>query len=254
MTLLEAIPVRKSIRSYRMDPVPQEIQDQLVDFLSDLDMPNGGIDWNFDLLPFEDMCKAVGGTPRLQAPHYLILRAEKLNGCLQNSGFLGEMAVLWLTAQGIATCWQGGLELENDYDGVLPYIAAVGFGYSDEPFYTPADSRKPSALAKMAFGDISGYKAGLIEAMGRAPSFRDEFPVRIYSEQYRIHFFRKKPAIQLPQFSYMACIDVGVAAAHLNVAAEAAGYVVRYEKQQPEPVYRKKHKYQFTAMLSSYQV
>lgn len=252
MTLSEAILVRKTIRSYRLDqPVEQSIQDELVDFLSDLDLPDGSIDWNFDLLPFDEMCKVVGATPRLQAPHYLILRSEKKNGCLQNCGFLGQMAILWLTARGIATCWQGALELENDYDGVLPYIAAIGFGYSDESFYKPGD-KKPSPLAKMAFGDVSGYKADLIAAMGCAPSFRDDFPVRVYAEQFRIHFFRKKPRIQLPQLSYMACIDVGVAAAHLYVAAQAAGYALHYEKQQPEPVYRKHHKYQFTALLSSH--
>ncbi len=252
MTLMEAIAIRKTIRSYRMDqPVAQDMQDELIDFLSDLDLPDSGIDWNFDILPFDEMCRAVGGTPRMQAPYYLVLRAEKKNGCLQNSGFLGQMAVLWLSAHGVATCWQGALELENDFDDVLPYIASVGFGYSDEPFYQPGE-KKLSPLARMAFGDVSGYKAEMIRAMGYAPSFRDSFPVRIYSEQYRIHLFRKKPRIQLPQLSYMACIDVGVAAAHLVVAAQDAGYHVRFEKQQPEPVYRKHYKYQFTVKLSTH--
>ena len=251
MTLLEAISVRRTIRSYRMEePVPTELQDELVDFLSDLEVPNGGIDWNFDLLPFSEMCQVVGGTPTMQSPHYLILRSEKQNGCLQNSGFVGECAAVWLASRGIASCWQSAIDLENDFDDVLPFIAAVGFGYSDEPFRS--EPRKTGKLEKTAIGKLDGYRERMVFAMDQAPSFRDTFPVRIYAEQYRMHFFRTKPRIQLPQLSYMACLDVGVAAAHLSIAAQAEGYSIRFEKQQPEPVYKKHHKYQFTALLTSH--
>lgn len=98
MTLDEAIIARKSIRSYDMEELEPELIDGLVDFLSDLTVPDDSIDWNFDILPLDDMCKVVNGVPRLQAPHYLVIRSEKIKNCLQNAGYIGEMAVLWLTA------------------------------------------------------------------------------------------------------------------------------------------------------------
>ena len=115
MTLDEAIIARRSIRSYHMEELEPEFIDELVDFLSELTVPDDSIDWNFDILPLSDMCKIVNGVPRLQAPHYLVIRSEKIKNCLQNAGYIGEMAVLWLTAHGIATCWQGSLEAETDF-------------------------------------------------------------------------------------------------------------------------------------------
>ena len=115
MTLDEAIVARRSIRSYDMEELEPELIDSLVDFLSDLTVPDETIDWNFDILPLDDMRRLVNGVPRLLAPHYLVIRSEKIKNCLQNAGYIGEMVVLWLTAQGIATCWQGSLEAEKDF-------------------------------------------------------------------------------------------------------------------------------------------
>ena len=102
MTLDEAIIARKSIRNFDMDELEPEIIEDLVDFLSELTVPDDSIDWNFDILPLDDMCRVVNGVPRLQAPHYLVIRSEKIKNCLQNAGYIGEMAVLWLTAHNIA--------------------------------------------------------------------------------------------------------------------------------------------------------
>lgn len=47
MTLDEAIIARRSIRSYQMEELEPELIDELVDFLSDLNVPDDTIDWNF---------------------------------------------------------------------------------------------------------------------------------------------------------------------------------------------------------------
>ena len=55
MTLDEAILKRRSIRSYDIEELEPEIIDGLVDFLSELKVPDDTIDWNFDILPLDDM-------------------------------------------------------------------------------------------------------------------------------------------------------------------------------------------------------
>lgn len=248
MTLMEAITARKSIRSYDMEPLDEEVLEGLVDFLSDLEPPEPGIDWNFDLLPLEDMCKVVNGVPRLQAPHYLVLRSEKIKGCLQNAGYLGEMAVLYLTTQGIATCWQGGLEAETDFDGVLPFIIAIAFGKSDEPFRTSPAEFKRKKLLSLVAGTTKGYRGPVFEAARLAPSSMGMEPIRYTSIDNQITVYRAPKLIKLPAISYMQCVDAGIAMAHLEIAAKDQGYRVRYEKLDPAPAW-KKYVYQMTLTL-----
>ena len=78
MTLDEAILKRRSIRSYDMEELEPELIDELVDFLSELKVPDDSIEWNFDILPLDDMRNILNGIPRLQAPHYLVIRSEKI--------------------------------------------------------------------------------------------------------------------------------------------------------------------------------
>lgn len=247
MTLYEAITARKSIRVFDAEPLPQELIDGLVDFLSEQEAPQDGIDWDFDTLSYSEITEILDGPPKLLAPHFLVLRSEKNKGCLQNCGYLGELAVLWLTAQGIATCWQGGLEVAHDYDGVLPYITAIGFGRSSEAFRSSAADFDRKTLRSIAIGDVEGPLQPLMEAARLAPNSMGKQMVRFYCVGNRIHIFRKKPAIAIPQLSYNQCIDAGVAAAHIRTAGEALGYQVLLEKLEPAPEYKKNMLYQMSA-------
>lgn len=250
MTLDEAIIARRSIRSYDMEELAPEIIDGLVDFLSDLTVPDDSIDWNFDILPLDDMCRVVNGIPRLQAPHYLVIRSEKIKNCLQNAGYIGEMAVLWLTAHGIASCWQSSLEPEKDFEDVLPYITAVAFGHSEEPFRKSAeDIKKKKRLSAIAYGDMGFPRKEIMELTWMAPSCMNMEPVRYLVDTHRIHIYRKNNKIlKFNQFNYFQCLDVGVAMAHMDVAARKYGYRVIFERLVPEPDFRKEL-YQASAHL-----
>ena len=242
MTLDEAIIARKSIRSYEMEELEPELIDGLVDFLSDLTVPDDTIDWNFDILPLNDMCHLVNGVPRLQAPHYLVIRSEEKKNCIQNAGYIGEMAVLWLTAHGIATCCQAGLTAEKDFPDVLPYMSAVAFGRSSEPFRTSASEiTKKKSLKAIAYGDMGSPRKEIMELTWMAPSAMQMEPVRYLVDTHRIHIYRQKNALlgKISQFSFYNCLDVGVAMAHMEVAAKKYGYRIIFERLSPEPDFRK---------------
>lgn len=247
MTLYEAIFVRKSVRSFDSEPVDSNVIDGLVDFLSELDAPHSDIDWDFDTLNYNEITEILDGPPKLLAPNWLVLRSEKNKGCLQNCGFLGEMAVLWLTAQGYGSCWQGGLEVAHDFDGVLPYMVAIGFGKSAEPFRKGEADFERKSLSALAIGDVKGPLRPLMEAARLAPNSMNMQAIRMYAVGNRVHVFRKKPLMPMPQLNYAQCIDAGVAAAHLKTAGEALGYQVRMEKLEPAPEYKKNMLYQMSA-------
>ena len=247
MQLYDAIFIRKSVRSFESAPLDQSVLDGLVDFLSELEAPQGEIDWDFDILSYDDITPILAGPPKLLAPHYLVLRSQKVKGCLQNCGWLGEMAVLWLTAQGVGTCWQGGLECQHDFDGVLPYIVAIGFGRPAEPMRACAEDFDRKALGRLALGDTKGPLRPLLEAARLAPSSMGMQPIRYIVAGNRIHLYRKKPLLPMPQLSYSQCIDAGAAAAHLCAAGKAQGYDVLLERLEPAPEYKKNMLYQMTA-------
>ena len=125
---------RKSCQKFREEELRSEDMDGLVDFLSELEAPEGEIDWNFDTLPYLDMMRICSTAPAIRAPVYLVLRAERKNFSLQNCGYLGELAVLWLTARGVATCWQGSAQVDpnEDFRGSLPYVTCIAMGYGED--------------------------------------------------------------------------------------------------------------------------
>ena len=250
MTLDEAIIARKSIHTFDSAKLEPELIEELVDFLSDLTVPDDAIDWNFDILPLDDMCRLVNGVPRLQAPHYLVVRSEKQKNCLQNAGYIGEMAVLWLTARGIGTCWQGTLEAEKDFPELLPYITCVAFGKTSEPFRAkPSEHVKKKKLSAVAYGDMRSPRKEIMELTHLAPSCMNLEPVRYLVDTHRIHIYRKNNRIlKFNQFNYFNCLDVGVAMAHMEAAAKKYGYRVIFERLSPEPDFRKEI-YQFSAHL-----
>ncbi len=247
MTLYDAIPIRKSIRSYESARLEQTYLDELAAFLSEQEPPLAGIDWDFDILSYDEITQIIAGPPKLLAPHFLVLRSEKKQGCLQNCGYLGELAVLWLTARGFGTCWQGGLEVQKDFPDVLPYVIAVGFGRPAEPLRSGEEEFDRKPLLRLGYGDLKGPLRPALEAARLAPSGMGMQPIRFYCVGNRVHIYRKKPLLGVPQLNFLQCVDAGVSAAHLREAGEALGYRVLLEKLEPAPELQKRLIYQMSA-------
>lgn len=238
--LNDSIPVRRSIRSFKMDrPIGDDVLDELIDFLSGLTLPQSAIDWNFDTLPYSDMVQISAVEPGVKAPMYLVLRSEKLNFALQNCGYLGELAALWLTSRGIASCWQSSINVNEDFPDTLPYIAALAIGYSGERFRLPSDPVKRKPLKKWTLGDF-GDKTAVVEAVAAAPSWSTRQPVCLMSLEGKMHIYRNHPLLNNPVVSYNQCIDVGCALAHMHVSANTLGYGLEFTRQDPTPLWGNK--------------
>lgn len=248
----EWIRKRRSFTAFREDPVPEDLLEELVDYLSDLTAPEADIDWNFDTLPFSDLTKICTVIPAVRAPIYLILRAERKRFSLQNCGYLGEKAVLWLTARGIATAWQGSISIsaDRDYSDSLPFVTAVAFGYSDEPFRAAGDTVDRKPYDKVAFNRIPEYQP-ILELARLAPSSFNRQPcVFVSDDRERIHLFRKKPFLANPVTEFAECVDAGVALAHLELGAASEGYQTEIVRLRPEPSFKRGLVYQATVQLS----
>ena len=242
---------RKSFRSFREDPLDPALLEELVDFLSDLNPPEPDIDWNFDTLPYLDMVKLCMNEPGVKAPCYLLLRAERKRFSLQNCGYLGEMAVLWLTSHNVATCWQGSASIttENDFYGSLPFVTAFAMGYSDESFRESAAEFDRLPAEKLIFNREAEFKP-ILELGRLAPSSYNRQPcVFVTDDRKRIHLYRKQKLFASPVVEFEQCVDSGVALAHLEVGARDAGYSPTIQRLYPAPKFKRNLAYQFTVVL-----
>lgn len=251
MAYADLVHQRRSFHSFRMDPLPEGEIDALVDFLSELTPPEAEIDWNFDTLPYLDMVKLCSSEPGVKAPHYLLLRADRQRFSLQNCGYLGEKAVLYLTEKGIATCWQGSVRIEkgNDFAESLPFVTAFAFGYSDEPFRTESDSIDRKPADKVIYNKEPTYQP-ILELGRLAPSSFNRQPcIFVSDDRKRLHVFRKKGFFANPVSEFAQCVDAGVALAHLELGAIDAGYFPKIVRLYPAPNFKHGLVYQASVVL-----
>ncbi len=249
--LREAIFRRKSCQRFREEALKDEDMDGLVDFLSALEAPVPEIDWNFDTLPYLDMVRICRTAPAVRAPMYLVLRAERKNFSLQNCGYLGELAVLWLTGRGVATCWQGSAQVDpnEDFHGSLPYVTCFAMGYGEDAFREPGEQPERREAEKVIFNRDPEYTP-ILEAARIAPSSFNRQPWAFVSDdRKRLHLFRKKSLMTNPVTEFHQCVDCGAALAHLEVAAEAEGYTPEFQRLKPEPSFKRGLVYQCSLQL-----
>ena len=249
--LYAAIPRRKSCQRFREEPLSDGHMDALVDFLSGLEAPVPEIDWNFDTLPYLDMVRICSTAPAVRAPVYLVLRAERKNFSLQNCGYLGELAVLWLTARGVATCWQGSAQVDpnEDFSGSLPYVTCFALGYGEDAFRAPGEEPERKEAEKVIFNRTPEY-APILEAARLAPSSFNRQPWAFVSDdRQRLHLFRRKSLMANPVTEFHQCVDCGAALAHLEAAARAMGYSPEFQRLKPEPSFKRGLVYQCSLQL-----
>lgn len=240
MSIFETIQKRRTFQSFRQEPLDQGVMDELIDFLSGLNAPVPEIDWNFDTLPYLDLVKIASSEPGVKAPCYLVLRAERKQFSLQNCGYLGERAVLFLTERGIASSWQGSIRINpaNDFEDSLPYVTAIAIGMSDEAFRPEGEEAQRKPAGKVVYNREEAYQP-ILEAARLAPSSFNRQPcVFVSDDRERVHIFRKKPFFNNPVTNFAQCVDAGVAMAHVELAAAECGFRPEFLRVKPVPRFK----------------
>jgi hypothetical protein len=148
--------------------------------------------------------------------------------------------VLYLTRLGIATRWQGSITVsdQDDFPDTLPFVTAIAFGRSGEPFRASAAEADRLPVKKIAFGKYERFLP-MLESARLAPSAFNLQPCSyVADDRGRLHVYRKKPFLNNPRTSYIQCIDSGAALAHLEIAAKEMRLNPALVRLTPEPVFR----------------
>ena len=159
-------------------------------------------------------------------------------------GYMMEKAVLRATSMGLASCWIGYFdhsyfdEIKTGKGFEIPSIVILGYAEEKQSradritrFAVNASKRLEWQKLFFDFGtgiplnpDISGTYSLSFEMVRLAPSAGNTQPWRIYSDDGagEFHFF-KKPVSARYEERGLHDIDLGIAAAHFEMASENKG-------------------------------
>lgn len=230
MTLYEAIFRRKSIRKFKRE----EIDEQLLAGIEQYGQtalglwPDIRVKWKI----YRGNDKRIRGLFQAKPPYYIALYSEVRGDYQVNAGCLMEQLSLYLTTQGIGSCYQGGISLKRDEEGMEP-VMVMAFGYPDESLERKRQDFKRLELGKLVrvHGNFGRVQKKLLEPARLAPSAFNRQPWRFVVRENRIHLFTRKPGRAGNRKNLnMNLFGTGIALAHMLVTAEELWFDLEYEK------------------------
>ena len=256
-TPVELIRQRISIRSYRLDPIPDQILAALEDFIEVLPPGPFGSKPRFELTAAAEedpeSLKGLGTYGFIRDPQGFLLGAGTTkSGAMEDFGYLMELVGLRAVDLGLGTCWLGGtfnrsrfariINLEEDE--IIPSILSLGLS-AEQPgpaekairLAARADRRQPwselfflnspaQPLAETAAGD---YRIPL-EMVRLGPSASNKQPWRVLRTGQDWHFYLERTPNYPPGIARsllgvpdLQRIDLGIALAHFSLSAVQIG-------------------------------
>ena len=235
-----AIAVRRSTRRYTDGVVSADRIEMVRELVSDMPRLRPDIDVRAFVVEDGDALRSamsglIGSYGKPSSPHFVLVTSAEADGAYENVGFAVEHAVLGMTALGLGTCWIGGQATREVFEAAVPDIPA-----DHVPVVVIAFGESPSALRKQ--GQVASRKSmdgiapegtgrfsNLLEAARLAPSAGNTQPSRFFVDGDRIDAFAefKTPFIyrlRADHLQLMNRVDVGIALAHISIAARAAGW------------------------------
>jgi len=223
--LYEAIFKRKSIREYDLTPLDGHTLAEIMAHMSALKPLYDDIKIEMKLLSQKD----VKGLFLAKAPHYLAVFSETKDGYLTNVGFMLQQMDLFLSGNGIGSCWQG---MPKPTKGILnssklEFVILLAFGKPKERLHRESVSefqRKP-------LGEITDIKGAdeLLEPPRLAPSAMNRQQWFFTGNASTIHAYRAQSSFLTAfMFEKVSKVSMGIAICHVWVAAKHFGKEVEF--------------------------
>lgn len=222
----EAISRRKSIRKFCFTPLDLSVLFEIQKKLGDLTPLRDEIPFRIEIILEEK----IRGLFSVRAPYYLCFYSEAKEGCLENAGFLMQQMDLYLSANGIGSCWLGlakpPRELLKTASG-LEFMIMLAFGAPAEPLHrdsTAEFKRKP-------LEEITQIEQALelLAPVRLAPSATNNQPWFFTGTKQELVAARvKRGFVTSAAYERMNKVDMGIALCHLYVSAIHAGKTIRF--------------------------
>lgn len=227
--MVEEISRRKSVRSFKSDPIPDEAVRALLHWR----------DWVHpfkDRLTIDNHIRRLPGDARLtglfliKAPAYLMYTSQKAPLAGVNAGFILEQISLGLSVCGVGSCYMGAARVAPEHLRSLRFepMILMAYGVPDGPLTRDLAGFKRKPLEQICTGD-TGKLHAIIESARLAPSSMNRQPWRFAVAGDAIHCYVARSGIGMMR--ELCDIDLGIALAHMYLAASAQGLKVEFAQR-----------------------
>ena len=128
------IDLRRSVRSYKMIPVDEDVMESIKNFSKSMPVP---FEHNVEIRFFNAEPTKTLYTVMKSPPNNVAFISETDVISLSKAGFIGEFLILFAQSKGISTCWYGHYKL-SELERLMPHLqipdhlkgSNMGYGYS----------------------------------------------------------------------------------------------------------------------------
>lgn len=263
----DSVRKRSSVRNFSDRQIEPEKVEAIGRFVKALDNPFGK-EVRFHFFAADDLAAQLSSVPHdapsanpqrigtygviKGASHFIGASIKKEPMALEALGYEMEALILYLASLELGSCWLGGTfdrkgfveAMEIDEERLLPAITPYGYAAQRKHFkesmmrrLVGAEKRKPwqqlffhndfdTALTEQSAGELTLP----LEMVRLGPSASNKQPWRVLLKDEELHFFEDKSPGYSAAFSYdIQRIDLGIAAAHLELSARERGITGRFE-------------------------
>lgn len=263
----EIIKQRYSCRTYRSEPLDENIKQQLSDFASTVVSGPLGSTARFELIAANEndrkALRSLGTYGFIKGATGFIVGATRQDTYnIEDFGYMLELIILYATDLGLGTCWLGGTFTKSSFakkisaeEGELvPAVAAIGY-IAKKPRRIESifrrddgtDRRLPWERLFFDGGfdtplsqDGLGEYLNVLKMVRLSPSASNRQPWRIVREYDTWHFYlqrtpgyRESPLVKLTTVADLQRMDMGIAMSHFDLTASELGLSGQWEIRNP---------------------
>jgi len=257
-SVIETIKKRTSIRTYRNEPLEDNIKKSLEMYFKGI---SGPFEASVRFMLIENNMKDESlklGTYGVikNPPAFIVAAVEKRGMYLEQLGYEFEKAVLYATSFGLGTCWLAGTFKKSEFQKTaglgeneeLPVVSPVGYPEDNRRFFerfmrlaAGSDNRKDShelffnESFDRSFKDHEAKEYEVVLEMVRlAPSASNKQPWRIVRKDKYFHFYLKHSRGYAKAIGFdVQKIDMGIAMCHFELSAKELGLKGAWVLKEP---------------------
>jgi len=258
MDIRQAILQRKSIRTYKDEPISQELKEKLKNYIADVSSPFEPRT-RFVMLDTDDM----SGQTKLGT--YGVISGARTFICgitedairyEENLGYAFEKIILYATSLGLGTCWLGGTfnranfakAAELKENELIPVVTPVGYpkekrNLIDSVLVKSAGSVNRKDWSELFFDGDFGKPlkretnpkiAEILDMVRIAPSASNKQPWRIVRSGQLYHFYLSRTPGYRTLLSFdIQRLDIGIAMCHFEIMIKELGLKGKWIDEDP---------------------
>lgn len=207
---------RKSVRKYKLELLDEKTLEDISTYMNTAKPMYEDIKTEMKIVTQE----AVKSLLPIKAPYYILVSSENKEGYLTNAGFMLQQVDLFLSANGLGSCWVGMAQPKKEIvkESELEYVIALAFGNPAETLYR----ENVSEFKRKVIEEIrdTNEEDELIESARLAPSATNSQPwfFRIANDKIHVYCI-KSNFIKAILYKKMNQIDMGIGICHFWIAA-----------------------------------